>query len=359
MLLWIKLKTLLAAGLVVATLAAGTAAAYLTTRGGRQDSPRQPNAVAQRDERPDGPLPLKPEALAKWGGAEVIVVAKLQSVVAGPVGLSEPPLYTHTLKLVADRSLRGQFKAGDAISGSHQVRQKDRPIFPEGKDCVVALKQVRGMWQVVAIVEATRAAVDEAESVSRVPLGWTLQKDRLVSPWAGMGQQAWPAGVKPQTRLFCSVTGRPALLVGPGIEMTAEPVKPKVEVKFANPDGDGEYRITLKNTTDRAITIPALLSVDGQVLWNESLVILCQGKVYSLPGAQGVKKMPTATTLKAGESISTVVNALALQGPEWPRGGYRIEFQFALGEKSATHSFYYLSRHHDPIRQKLQGGKKD
>ena len=61
-------------------------------------------------------------------------------------------------------------------------------------------------------------------------------------------------------------------------------------------------------------------------------------------------------TLKARESISTVINALALKGPMWPMGGYRIEFQIALGEQSEVMSFYYLSRHHDPIREKA-GGK--
>jgi hypothetical protein len=55
-------------------------------------------------------------------------------------------------------------------------------------------------------------------------------------------------------------------------------------------------------------------------------------------------------TLKAGQSISTVVNALALEGPTWPKGGYRIEFQFCLGERSSKQSFYYMSRHHDAIR---------
>ena len=60
-----------------------------------------------------------------------------------------------------------------------------------------------------------------------------------------------------------------------------------------------------------------------------------------------------ATVLKPGESISTVVNALALKGPEWPRGGYRIAFQICLGEQSNVQSFYYMSRHHDPIRDKL------
>ena len=57
--------------------------------------------------------------------------------------------------------------------------------------------------------------------------------------------------------------------------------------------------------------------------------------------------------LRAGESISGTANALKLEGPEWPRGGYRIEFRFCLGEKASNQSFYYFSKHHDAIRAAL------
>src|SRR5262249_27464854 len=114
----------------------------------------------------------------------------------------------------------------------------------------------------------------------------------------------------------------------------------------------------LKNRTGGAVKVPALLSDGKKVLWEESLVILCQGKAYACPGARGVSThRPSATTLKAGEEISTTVHALKLNGPEWPQGGYRIEFQFCLGEHSVTKSFYYLSKHHDAVRKKVSGGK--
>jgi hypothetical protein len=129
----------------------------------------------------------------------------------------------------------------------------------------------------------------------------------------------------------------------------------KKNIKFTNPDGDGEYRITVKNVTGNVVTVPALLSDGAKPLWNESLVILCQGKAYPMPNARGVQRAPKATVLQPREAVSTVVNVFQLQGPEWPRGGYRIEFQFALGEKSATQSFYYLSRHHDLLREKATG----
>jgi hypothetical protein len=97
------------------------------------------------------------------------------------------------------------------------------------------------------------------------------------------------------------------------------------------------------------------LLFDGEkILWRESLVILCQDRTYPIPGSRGVATKPLSTTIQPGQSVSTVVNALALQGPEWPRGGYRIEFQFCLGELSQTKSFYYMSRHHDGLRKKIE-----
>jgi len=54
----------------------------------------------------------------------------------------------------------------------------------------------------------------------------------------------------------------------------------------------------------------------------------------------------------AGIAGPASVLALLLVGVEWPRGGYRVEFQFCLGELGATKSFYYMSKHHDGIRKK-------
>ena len=92
-------------------------------------------------------------------------------------------------------------------------------------------------------------------------------------------------------------------------------------------------------------------SDDKGILWDESLVILCQNKARPVPGAKGLKTAPKPTVLKPKQSVSTVVNAFGLQNIQWPRGGYRVAFQFCLGELSVTKSFYYRSKHHDAIRK--------
>ena len=160
------------------------------------------------------------------------------------------------------------------------------------------------------------------------------------------------------SEIVCAKTKRPALLAGEAVQFTVEHVQPAKKIKWTNPDGDGAYRLTVKNASDAEIEVPALLARDGEPLWSESVAILCQGKVYPVPGATGDTKGTGFVKLEPGASVSGVVNALALVGPKWPRGGYRIEFLFCLGEKSQTKSFYYLSKHHDKVREALENPKK-
>ena len=141
-----------------------------------------------------------------------------------------------------------------------------------------------------------------------------------------------------------------------GVRFSVEPVPPAKAVEFANPDGDGEFKLIVKNESDREVEIPALLADAAGIRWNESIVIRCRNKTYPIPGSTGNIAGLKSVVLKPGESVVGATHVFALVGPEWPMGGDRVEFQFCLAEKSATHSFYYLSRHHDPIRAAIRGG---
>ncbi len=312
-------------------------------------------AVGEPSVGPAVPPAAKPgNVKPQWNEAPIVLIGKLDRVDAGPVGFSEPPLYTHTLHFTVSRVLRGVLEPGAQIACSHAARQAQRPVFPVGELCLVAAKQARGRLQATLVEKADPKRVAAAEASCNLPLGWRMKDGKPVSPWAPLGEEAWPEGSGLKAELVCSVTGRPALLAG-GVKLTVEPVPPSREIKWTNPDGDGAYKVTVTNETDKPIEIPALLSSGGKVLWANSVVILCQGKAYVCPGFDTGVKDVAVTKLDPGESASGVVNALALEGPEWPRGGYRIEFQFCLGELTETESFYYMSRHHDKVRQKLKG----
>ena len=159
---------------------------------------------------------------------------------------------------------------------------------------------------------------------------------------------------KVDAKHFCSVTGRPVLMVGSEVVYQVEKVPPIKAIKWTNPDGDGQYKVTITNPTKKPVTVEALRTVGKRILWKESMVILCQNKTYTVPGSVGLLRPTESLVLKPGQTISTVLNALELNGPSWPRGGSRIEFKFCLGEKSSTQSFYYMSRHHDVIRDALK-----
>jgi formylglycine-generating enzyme len=300
------------------------------------------------------PSAMAQEAGPNWNESEYVFTGKLTQVVAGPVGMSEPPLYTHTLHFTVEKVLRGGLKPGEKLVCSHSVQQPAMPVFPEGKVCLVAASRAQGDMRVAVVQEADTKAVAAATAACAMPLGWTVEGGKPVSPWAAQGKAAWPAGLDLGGKVKCSKTGRPALLVGPGVTLAVEPVPPKKAIEWTNPDGDGEYKVTVTNTTNKAVSVPALLSDGKKILWEDSLVILCQGKAYTCPGSKGVSGKVQPAEIPAGKSVSTVVNSFRLEGPEWPQGGYRIEFQFCLGEKSQTKSFYYMARHHDKLRDEAR-----
>jgi hypothetical protein len=287
-------------------------------------------------------------ALGEWIGSDMLFRGKLTKVAQGPTGLSFPPMLTFKLQFEVEEVYRGELKAGDIKTLHYSVRQEEPPEFPEGESCIVKAKAARGSLRMEKISVATLGLIAAVESASRIPNGWTFSAKGFESPWAKLKAPKWTvdAGTTPK----CGVTGRPAWLCGSDIVISTVKVPPPKEIKWTNGDGDGEYTITVTNHAKEAREIPALLQNKEGIQWNESLIILSQGKAYAVPGAKGFVANAKPVTLKPGESVSTVVNALQLEGPEWPKGGYRIEFQFCLGENSSVESFYYMSRHHDGVR---------
>ncbi len=289
-----------------------------------------------------------------WNQANAVVVARLDSVTEGPATMSMPPIHMNKLELTIETVLRGDMD-GKKLSIQHRYRGDPNYAYEIGKSYVLAIESVRGGSSVTRIEPADDETIKSVKLACALPMGWTATGGKAVSPWGTLGKDYWqaelPEGFKSET--VCSITGRPALPAN-GAHLGAESVPPAKEVKWSNPDGDGEYTVTVTNPTDKAIDVPALLTQDGKILWDDSLLILSQGKSYTMPNAKAVKGKVGFVTLKPGESVSTVVNVLSLKGPTWPRGGYRIEFTFALDNKSETKSLYYMSKHHDKLRDAAQ-----
>ena len=289
-----------------------------------------------------------------WGEAEFVFVGKLDAVRHGPVGMSMPPMYSDTLSFTVEKAIRGGLKAGQKIDFAHVARQEKPPEYPEGQSCLVAGETTFSGRMIKRIEAADDARVEAATTACLLPIGWSMINGRVVSPWAAMGPFARPVTASTETNVLRDVSGRPALFCGDGVSLSVTPEPPRKSIQWTNPDGDGEYRIVVSNKTTKTTSVPALLTSGGEVLWANSVLVLCQGKTYVLPGYRRDIAAPAPLTLQPGQSVSGVVNPLALEGPEWPRGGYRIGFQFCLGEKSVSHEFYYMSNHHDAVRKALK-----
>ena len=299
-----------------------------------------------------------PKAFDQCQRAEHLFTGKLVSAQAGPVARFLPPIHSFSLKITVAEVLRGSVKKDQRLTVQYSARQHQPPVLPVGKQCLFVADMARnGRLRVIRVDEATKAVLKTARVAASLPLGWSMKDGKVVSPWSGL-KNAWPKEARPvdEQVLACAKTGRPALFCGKDVAFKVEKVPPAKAIKWTNPDGDGEYTITVTNTSEKGITVRALLSGDTGILWNESLVIICQNKVRPVPGSKGVRAKPGAVTLKAGESVSTVVNIMAMKDVTWPKGGYRVSFQFCLGELSVTKSFYYLSRHHDAVRARVQAG---
>ena len=99
---------------------------------------------------PGGPEQVK--APPAWSSHQHVFTGTLDKVVAGPVGRSFPPMFTHKLTFTVKEVIRGDLKPGDEVTASHVARQRAAPVFPEGKDCVVGGEKSRGSLQAKNVV---------------------------------------------------------------------------------------------------------------------------------------------------------------------------------------------------------------
>jgi hypothetical protein len=294
------------------------------------------------------PDPLAPLATGQW-----VFVGKVTAAKAGPVAQSNPPIHSFTLSFEPAESLRGKAPK-DVAAFRYQVRQQNAPTFPADQTYLVAVKAQEKNWVVAYLGPADKDAVAKAKALLALPVGWAVEGGKPVSPWAGLRVRAWPEGAAKPKGPECSKCGRPALLVGDAVEFTVEQVPAENPQKFKNDMyGDGKFKVTLRNTSDKDVEVPALLTDGKTVFWADSLFVMVRDRPHLLIGA-GRAKAAQPVKLKAGESLVGTIDALLADGVEWPRGGQRVYFDFVLGEKSANNFFYYFSQLHDPMREAAQ-----
>jgi hypothetical protein len=296
----------------------------------------------------------KPDLVGAVSRAELVFVGAPTAVQPGPTAMSYPPI--HSMRVVFDQVevLKGA-KPGNLTMNYRVVEGRGLMPVAGTKYLVVASSApgVQGLT-ISLLAEATEGQVSQAKSAAALLVGWSMdEKGRVVSPWAALGARAWPKDVadpRLKSDVTCSTCSRPALRAGPGLVLSVEQVPPKNPQKFRNDYGDGQFKVTLTNPLDKPVDVPALLTDGKQVFWADSLVVIEGATPHLLPGAGALTRDVTPVHLDAGQSVSTVIDTLPLNGIRWPRGGSRVHFQFALGDLSASNFFYYFSDLHDRMR---------
>src|SRR5512134_2062976 len=86
-----------------------------------------------------------------------------------------------------------------------------------------------------------------------VPLGWKIEEGKPVSPWAAKKLE-WPKEAAIKAEAVCSKTSRPALQAG-SAQIAVEQVLPEKIKEFDNPYGDGVFKVTVSNPTDKPLVV--------------------------------------------------------------------------------------------------------
>jgi hypothetical protein len=279
---------------------------------------------------------------------EIVFIAKLTKETATLVNPTNPPIRHFTLQFADAKILRGALPK--KLEAGYRIVLSETPNFPKSATwLVVAHMTEDGRLYIDYLTKADEKVMALATQAASLPIGWTLQEGRPVSPWSTLGKLLWPEKEPVLMGPACPISGRPALLCGKEIAVATEQVIAANPKPFDNPYGDGQFKITVSNKGKEPAKIHALLTDGKTIFWEDSLVFVVEGKLFIHPKsgrATGFKPVE----LKPGESVSGAVDTLPLRGVAWPRGGSRVNLQICLGEKSSTNFFYYSSKFHDPLR---------
>jgi hypothetical protein len=224
------------------------------------------------------------EDFDRYGSSEILLLGEVIECQEGPTARSYPPIYSVRLKVKVSEVLRGQVDVTKPLEIGYRQRGGAQPQYDAGQQVVIAGSVTHRAGKPMPMHAGAVIVPDEAElkavrKIAALPLGWTFKDGKPLSPWAKIDGYRWPNSKLMQ----CAVTQHPAVL-NPNVTMKVEPIiDPAKQIKWTNPDGDGEFRITLTNSADGRV-LSGLFQVDGEVQWDQSLLILCQGKAHVLPG---------------------------------------------------------------------------
>ena len=324
--------------------------------------------------------PLDPALFNAVNRAEMAFAAKIRTLQLIAVSAPGSP---HRFTAIVTFEKATMLRGADPEQATFSYALTEKPTVGVGSEVIAAgYSQARPkglpgngrLYQQTAMLPATEAERRRVAEPLALPIGWSREDGKLVSPWAALGGVKWAADVKADA--VCSKTGRPALRAGAGIQLTTDKVPAKqvftppmgkaAKGVLLNPDGDGDIKLTVTNTGKQEVQVPALLTDGKRIDWAGSVVVLRGGTQAEVPGyewkprvARGASasKDLKPVSLKPGESVTGVVNVLRLHGelPIVKTASQLIKFRICLGELSSTEIFVYTNAHHDKIAAAKKG----
>jgi hypothetical protein len=313
------------------------------------------------------------ECLAK---TPIAFIGTMANVIPGISTRSMPPINHYKLIFQNIRSLRGSVSTTEF--GYHQQGKGfGRPQMiqnaagsgtsfneeqvKEPTAGVTYLACTSDGQHINTLVELDHQTIEQLLHSSKMPLGWNQQSNgQYESPWQYSHAKniKWHDNQRFAGNEKCAKTGRPLLITPDDISLLCEPVKATHTKEYQNPDGDGVFKLTITNNSNRPVEIPALLrdTRSKKILWEESVFVITDAGNHFFPG-HGQARDVEPTVLEPHESVSTKLDTLTLHGLSWPQGGWRLNLRFCLGDKAIEGNYYYFTNHHEPLRHKSEKKK--
>jgi len=268
-------------------------------------------------------------------------------------------------KAIEDHEIQADSKY---IRASYNGVHEEEPGLPDEKELAfIALSGTSSTKKLAYWESITATNAKRIKSLLDLPYGWTLGKlGKPVSPWSEYGDQS---DMGEETALVvCSKSGRGFSPADEGLTFSVS----KIPSEFLgnaslNRDGDGFFSLTLRNSTDFPLAIPALRMNQDDILWKESLscMVSSTNNSYSLittavclPKFSSLKDLGKTepTILEPGQKISTTVNPLLFSNFPKIEGYSLLSIRFCLGKTVALTSFSYNSSYHEKIKLRIRAG---
>ena len=279
---------------------------------------------------------LDAKTLARINQAQLAFTGKVArtSIVTSDLGLT-----VHELEFTEIKMLRGKLPPRLTFL-TRAFDPAAEPHYPKDATWLVATSTFPPSGRNIDFMApATDRLLSLADRTLALPLGWTLDKGRPLSPWAALGDKAWPKECAGRQRASVCQNDPPRA-AGRREHLSQPRSCPPKCINSAIPSATANSR---SPSPTAAPTLPRCrrLSDGKRIRWEDSLVVVDVSTVanYGMPcllagaGKWGTAQALQPVVLKPNQSISTIVDVLQAKGVLFQPGGAQLLLPLLPGRK--------------------------